>query len=87
MNVHLTPDLEEIVNKKIAAGGFHSPDEVVGEALRLMQERDEVVAGREEQIRAGIAKGYASLERGEGIDADEAFRQLDERHRPYRASR
>jgi antitoxin ParD1/3/4 len=87
MNVHLTPDLEEIVNKKIAAGVFSSPAEVVGEALRLMHEQDEVVAGREEEIRAEIAKGYASLERGEGIDADEAFRQLDERHQRYRASR
>jgi hypothetical protein len=49
-----------------------------------MQEKDDLVALREEEIRAQIAEGYTSLERGEGIDGEEAFCQLDQRHRRYR---
>ena len=57
---------------------------VVKEALGLMKEQDEHVALREEEIRAQIAESHASLERGEGINGEEAFRQLDQRHRRYR---
>jgi putative addiction module CopG family antidote len=41
MNVSLTPQLEEMISKKVATGMYHSASEVVREALRLMGERDE----------------------------------------------
>ena len=75
MTVDLTPDLEQLVNKKIEAGLYNSATEVVGEALRLMEERDEFLALRRQEIQAQISEGCASLERGEGIDGEEAFRE------------
>ena len=87
MTVDLTPELEQLVNKKIEAGGYGSATEVVGEALRLMHERDEFLALHGQEIRERIAEGYASLEKGEGIDGEEAFRELDERHRRHRDRR
>lgn len=41
MNVSLTPELEEMINQKVAGGMYHSASEVVREALRLLRERDE----------------------------------------------
>ena len=36
MNVSLTPDLEELVHKKVESGRYTSASEVVREALRLL---------------------------------------------------
>ncbi len=41
MNVSLTPQLDKFVVKKVASGRYTSASEVVREALRLMEERDE----------------------------------------------
>ena len=87
MNVHLTPELEKLVQKKVKTGSYNSASEVVREALRLMRERDELLLLRKEEIRKQIAEGYASLRQGEAIEGEEAFRQLDERHKRQRRSR
>jgi len=41
MNVSLTPELEEFVNARVESGRCHSASEVVREALRLLEERDQ----------------------------------------------
>jgi len=41
MNVSLTPELEDLVRDKVKSGRYGSATEVVGEALRLMIQRDD----------------------------------------------
>jgi antitoxin ParD1/3/4 len=60
MNVNLTPELEELVRRKVASGRYTSASEVVREALRLMEEQDQYRAVRVEQLRAEVKKGLAS---------------------------
>jgi antitoxin ParD1/3/4 len=43
VNVSLTPELERLVNAKIESGLYQTASEVVREALRLLQRRDESV--------------------------------------------
>ena len=40
MNVHLTAELEQFVQKKVESGLYGSASEVVREALRLLARRD-----------------------------------------------
>lgn len=40
MDVTLTPELERLINSKVESGGCPSATEVIGEALRLLEERD-----------------------------------------------
>ena len=40
MNVHLTAELETLVQNKVKSGRYNSASEVVREALRLFEERD-----------------------------------------------
>ena len=75
MDVHLTPELEKIILSKLQSGRYNSPSEVVSEALRLMEQRDEV--------RQKIAEGLDSLRHGKGIDGQQAFRHLRARHERY----
>jgi len=82
MNVSLTPDLEELVQKKVQSGRYSSASEVVREALRLLAERDELRQAELEALRASVEQGLAEARRGELEDGEEAFRQLRGRRRP-----
>ncbi|MDR3674660.1 MAG: type II toxin-antitoxin system ParD family antitoxin [Acidobacteriota bacterium] len=76
MNVNLTPALEMLVQNKVKTGRYNSASEVVREALRLFEERDQIRQLQIQDLRKKINKGWASLERGEGVDGQEFFRAL-----------
>ena len=60
MNINLTPQLEELVRKKVSSGLYNSASEVVREALRLMAEQDRLKAARLEELRRDILAGFDS---------------------------
>ena len=60
MNVNLTPELEGLVRRKVASGMYTSASEVVREALRLMEEQDQMRAVRLDQLRQDVRKGLES---------------------------
>ena len=62
MNVNLSPQLEEMVKRKVASGLYTSASEVVREALRLMDEQDRLRAVKLEQLREAIRDGLNSGE-------------------------
>ena len=65
ININLTPQLEAMVRDKVAAGLYGSASEVVREALRMMQEHDQLRAIKLEQLRADIRAGIESGSAGE----------------------
>lgn len=76
MNVSLTPELEQLVHDKVSSGRYHSASEVVREALRLLEDRDELRRLRLDELRSKVATGLASLDRGEAIDGEDVFDDL-----------
>lgn len=62
MNVSLTPQLEELVQRKVESGLYGSASEVVREALRLLDEHDRLRTMCLEELRAEIHKGLDSGE-------------------------
>ncbi len=60
MNVSLTPRLEAIVRQKVESGLYNSASEVVREAIRQMDERDQKM----DRLRAALAEGNESLRHG-----------------------
>jgi antitoxin ParD1/3/4 len=77
MNVTLTPELEKLVDLKVKDGGYTSVTEVVEDALRLLDERDRLLALRKDDIRQKIDAGMASLREGRGVDGDGVFEAID----------
>ncbi|HKR97476.1 MAG TPA: type II toxin-antitoxin system ParD family antitoxin, partial [Candidatus Angelobacter sp.] len=67
MNVSLTPELEELISQKVQSGRYTSASEVIREALRLLEEQDQLRQKRLAAIRQEIDEGLAQLDRGEGI--------------------
>lgn len=61
MNFSLTPQLEELVKKKVDSGLYGSASEVMREALPLLEDRDRVIALRLAELGAEIHKGLSSV--------------------------
>jgi len=70
MNVHLTPELERLVQKKVRSGRYNSASEVVREALRLMEHRDELRTMQLRQFRNRVDQGLAEAGRNDGVDGE-----------------
>jgi antitoxin ParD1/3/4 len=76
MNVSLTPELEELISQKVQSGRYTSASEVIREALRLLEEQDQLRQKRLAAIRQEIDEGLTQLDRGEGIPGDLARARL-----------
>jgi antitoxin ParD1/3/4 len=89
MNVHLTPKLERLVQNKVQSGRYNSASEVVREALRLMEQKDEFRALRLRELRQRMDRGLAEAARGEGVDGETFMSSLmdglDSRHAKRKA--
>ena len=62
MDIFLPPDLESLVKTKVESGLYNSASEVMREALRLLEERDQLDALRREALRRDIQEGIDSGE-------------------------
>lgn len=71
MNVSLTPQLEDLIAKKVESGMYQSASEVVREALRLLDEQDRLRAIRFEELRKDIALGITDLDEGRSSPFDD----------------
>jgi len=60
----LPPELERYVENEVASGKFRTADEVICEALRLLQARER----RLDRLRADIDSAFDEIARGEVID-------------------
>jgi antitoxin ParD1/3/4 len=76
MTVEIPSDLQQFVHQIIDAGGYQSEAEVVGQALRLLQERQR----RIDELRREVEPALDQLDRGEGIRLkdEEELRQFFE---------
>jgi antitoxin ParD1/3/4 len=81
MHVSLTPKLEELVREKVESGLYNNASEVIREALRLLQEHDELRRLKLERLRAALAAGEADLAAGrvEVLRDDDSIQEFFDR--------
>ena len=88
MTVTLRPELEQIINDRLASGRYPSPTEVIGDALRLLKERDELREQKLEELRRELQIGIDQIERGEYSSYDEdSLEELAEKIKARNLSR
>lgn len=80
MNISMTPELERFVAEQIAAGHYNSASEVVREALRLLEERDQVRNAQIAAFNPELDDRLASLDRGEQVDPETIQSPLPNSH-------
>ena len=71
METNLTPELAQFLTAAVASGKYRDESDVLKEAVRLLQRRDE--------LRAILEVGEKELDAGLGIPAEEAFDWLEQR--------
>ena len=81
MNVSLTPELEKIVAERVASGRYASASEVIREALRLLEERDQL-----NQLRQEVRLGLEQLDQGRQRPFDDQALERIKRHGRERAA-
>lgn len=70
MNVSLTPQLEELVRRKVDSGRYTSASEVVREALRLLDAYEAVRESSLAKLRVDVEAGWKAVEEGRVSDFD-----------------
>ena len=84
MDVSLPPELEHYVSLKLESGRYGSASEVIGEALRLLEEHDPERAAAGAGVNQELARRLASLDRGEWVDPAAAREKLEAKSRAWR---
>ena len=67
MNVTIPKSLEDLVRQKVEEGRYSTEAEVVADALRLMQARDDVAEIKRTRLRDMIDRGYEDVAAGKVI--------------------
>lgn len=82
MNLSLPAELEQLVREQVASGRYDSPAQVIEEALRLLEERDQVRALRRERLVKRLAEGVFQADNRQLVDGPEVFRGLTHKADP-----
>jgi putative addiction module CopG family antidote len=81
MNINLTPEQEKIVKDKLKSGLFRTVEEVVGEALQALREKDQPSTtnipngGQREAVREMLAFAEKNCVRLEGVSVKDLIHE------------
>lgn len=67
MDITIRKSLEALVRRKVEEGHYSTEDEVVADALRLVQARDEVTEIKRARLKDAIDRGYEDAATGKVI--------------------
>ncbi len=75
MEIILSPELENLINQKVASGNYNAPGEVISAGLRLLEHYEELERLRVEALRGDIRLAQTAMEHGDyqTYDSPEAF--------------
>jgi len=74
MNILLKPEYEEFIRAQIQSGKYGSVEELIGEAILLLKQREQ----RIEYLRQKIKVGTAQIAEGQVTDGELVFARLQE---------
>ncbi len=77
MTIDVDKETQQLIDEEIRAGRFRDAAALVGAAVRHFLITREDLGYTREQIDALIAQSVASLERGEGVDGEEFFSEME----------
>jgi antitoxin ParD1/3/4 len=66
-NINLTEHFSHFVDRQLALGRYESASEIVREALRLLEEREQERTVKLQALRKAARQGFAEIDQGQGI--------------------
>ncbi|MFE1745163.1 type II toxin-antitoxin system ParD family antitoxin [Coleofasciculus sp. H7-2] len=84
MSISLTPNQERFIQTKLQAGKYHSAEEVLEVALRLLDEYDRAETEWVEDVREKIDAAISASDQTPPIDGETFVNQILERFQQAR---
>ncbi len=78
ITITLPPDMLASIKKKVDSGFYSSTSELIREAMRLWQQKEDERQARLDLIRERLERSAKS---GSPVPLDNAFRKIEERHK------
>jgi predicted transcriptional regulator len=78
MQLTIPPDLQALIEKRIATGAYETPEDVLRRALEAQDEEETLTEEERQAISDHIDEGVRQAERGELFDEDEVRIHLAE---------
>jgi putative addiction module CopG family antidote len=70
MDIAIPKSLEALVRRKVEEGHYSTESEVVADALRLMQVRDEIGVMKRDRLKDALEQGYQDAAAGRVIELE-----------------
>ena len=86
MEINVPADLETLINRRLATGGYASVEEVLRRALEAQDAEESWTEEERRALAAHIEEGYLQAERGELINDVQARREIQALKDRWRAS-
>ncbi len=79
MNISLSSEIEKFIASQVESGKYPSAEEVIVAGIKLLEERERIYKGRFEELKKEIMLGVEASERGEVVDGETVFSQLQQK--------
>jgi Arc/MetJ-type ribon-helix-helix transcriptional regulator len=86
MILMLKPDVQRLIDERVASGKFASPEDVVAAAIMALDQQEQFGDFDVAEITNLLAEGERSIEQEGTLDGDEAFRLRCQRRAQKRRS-
>ncbi|MBD2230840.1 ribbon-helix-helix domain-containing protein [Phormidium tenue] len=86
MQIVLTPELEQLIQRQIAAGKYQSALDVITAGIHLLDQQDDIYQGRLAELQQDAQIGWEAAQRGDLVEGPTAMAQIRENLRSRHAS-
>jgi len=66
-NINLTEHLDHFIERQVSSGRYSNASEIVREALRLLEEEEQVRQAKLKALRQAAKQGLEEIDQGKGI--------------------
>lgn len=84
INITLNSQQEQFIQKQLEHGKYRSADEVIAQALNLLEKQQQEYEGWVAEVRGKVDEAAATLARGEGMPLETVVDQIQEKFRQAR---
>jgi antitoxin ParD1/3/4 len=86
MQIVLPPELEQLIQRQLAAGKYQSALEVITAGIQLLDQQDDIYQGRLPELQQDAQIGWEAAQRGDLVEGPTAMAQIRENLRARHAS-
>lgn len=76
MTVQLKPEIEALIQKRLASGAFSTAEEVIERAIEVLTAEEDWLAENRSLISSQIQEGWDEAQRGELSDAEDVQAEM-----------